>query len=137
MKTGAEIFMEIKSARKAAALAVPTLLLALGAAACGGGDRNANNANASNRNAANANTANANVIVVTTPTPAAASSEDTALKNEVQANLTKYGVTGVTVETANGEVTLKGNVARAKLQDALKAANDAKPKKVNNQLNIQ
>jgi hyperosmotically inducible periplasmic protein len=64
-------------------------------------------------------------------------SEDTTIKNAVMANLTKSGVTGVTVEVANGEVTLKGTIARAKLQDAMKAANDAKPKKVNNQMTIQ
>jgi osmotically-inducible protein OsmY len=64
-------------------------------------------------------------------------SEDTTIKNTVMANMTKNGITGVTVEVANGEVTLKGTIARAKLQDAMKAANDAKPKKVNNQMTIQ
>src|SRR5262249_45125688 len=59
-------------------------------------------------------------------------SEDTTIKNSVIANLAKYNVTGVTVEVANGEVTLKGTIPRAKLQDAMKAANEAKPKKVNN-----
>ena len=49
----------------------------------------------------------------------------------------KYGVTGITVEVANGEVTLKGDIMRAKLQDAIKAANEAKPKKVNNQMTIK
>jgi len=64
-------------------------------------------------------------------------SADPALKNTVMANLTKNNVKGVTVEVANGEVTLKGTIPRAKLQDAMKAANDAKPKKVNNQMTIQ
>ena len=62
---------------------------------------------------------------------------DTELKNAVSANLAKYGVTGITVEVANGEVTLKGDIMRAKLQDAIKAANEAKPKKVNNQMTIK
>lgn len=62
---------------------------------------------------------------------------DTELKNAVTANLAKYGVTGLTVEVANGEVTLKGDIMRAKLQDAIKAANEARPKKVNNQLTIK
>lgn len=62
---------------------------------------------------------------------------DTVLKNAVTANLAKYGVTGLTIEVANGEVTLKGDIMRAKLQDAIKAANEAKPKKVNNQLTIK
>lgn len=64
-------------------------------------------------------------------------SEDTTIKNAAMANMTKYNVTGVTVEVANGEVTLKGTIPRAKLQDAMKAANEAKPKKVNNQMTIQ
>lgn len=62
---------------------------------------------------------------------------DTELKNAVTANLTKYGVTGITVEVVNGEVTLKGDITRAKLQDVIKAANEANPKKVNNQLTIK
>ena len=52
----------------------------------------------------------------------------------MQANLTKYGVTGVTVETANGEVTLKGEVPTAKFTAAVQAANEAGAKRVNNQL---
>lgn len=64
-------------------------------------------------------------------------SEDSTIKNSVMANMTKYNVTGVTVDVANGVVTLKGNIARAKLQDAMKAANEAKPKKVNNQMTIK
>ncbi len=62
---------------------------------------------------------------------------DTELRNAVSANMMKYGVTGITVEVANGEVTLKGDIPRAKLQDAMKAANEAKPKKVNNQMTIK
>jgi osmotically-inducible protein OsmY len=62
---------------------------------------------------------------------------DTQLKNAVTANLAKYGITGLTVEVANGEITLKGDIMRAKLQDAIKAANEAKPKKVNNQMTIK
>ena len=102
-----------------------TLAVALGAAACGGKD-NANNAN------------NANSITVATPmatpTPVTAS-EDTAIKNKTEAALSKAGVTGVTVEVKGGEVTLKGDVARAKWPDAMKAANESGAKKVNNQLN--
>jgi osmotically-inducible protein OsmY len=53
------------------------------------------------------------------------------------ANLTKHSITGITVEVLNGEVTLKGTIARAKLQEAMMAANDAKPKKVINQMTIK
>ena len=87
--------------------------------------------NASNTNAAhNTNTAAPTPKPATpTPTPVSAS-EDNALKNTVEANLTKAGITGVTVEVKDGVVTLKGSVPTAKFMDAVKAATDAKPKKV-------
>lgn len=115
--------------RGATAAAALSLFVALGAAACGGKDDNANNTNASR----NTNVATATPTPTPTPTPVAAS-EDNALKNTVEANLTKAGVTGVTVEVKDGVVTLKGSVPTAKFTDAVKAANDAKPKKVDNQL---
>jgi hyperosmotically inducible protein len=71
------------------------------------------------------------------PAPTPIIAQDDPLKTQVMANLTKYGVTGVTVAVANGEVTLTGDLARAKLQDAMKAANEAHPKKVNNKLNLK
>lgn len=64
-------------------------------------------------------------------------SPDVKLKSDVVAALTKYGITGVTVDVANGEVTLSGDIPRAKLQDAMKAANESHPKKVINKLNIK
>jgi hyperosmotically inducible periplasmic protein len=104
-------------------------VLAFGAAACGGRGGNANTANANNSNTA--------VVMTPTPAPAPSIAPDTALRNTVQANLTKYNVTGITVEVSGGEVTLKGDIPRAKLQDAMKAANEASPRKVNNQMNIK
>jgi osmotically-inducible protein OsmY len=119
--------MKIRSAGGGALV----LALALGAAACGDKD-NANNAN--NSNAAR----NINAVTVatptSTPTPVAAS-EDTAIKNKTEAALAKAGVSGVTVTVSGGEVTLKGDVAKAKWPDAMKAANESGAKKVNNQLN--
>ena len=116
--------MKIRSAGGGALV----LALALGAAACGDRD-NANNSNAAR---------NTNAVTVatptSTPTPVTAS-EDTAIKNKTEAALAKAGVTGVTVTVDGGEVTLKGDVARAKWQDAMKAANESGAKKVNNQLN--
>ncbi len=64
-------------------------------------------------------------------------SEDPKIKSAVDANLAKYDVKGVTANVSNGEVTLTGEIPRAKLQDAMKAANEAGPKKVNNQLTIK
>ena len=100
------------------------LALALGAAACGGRDDNANNAN------------NSNAVAIATPTATpVTASEDTAIKNKTEAALAKAGVTGVTVEIAEGVVTLKGDVPRAKWQDAMKAANESGAKRVMNQMN--
>jgi osmotically-inducible protein OsmY len=116
--------MKIRSAGGGALV----LALALGAAACGDKD-NANNTNAAR---------NTNAVTVatpaSTPTPVAAS-EDTAIKNKTEAALAKAGVSGVTVTVSGGEVTLKGDVAKAKWPDAMKAANESGAKKVNNQLN--
>jgi osmotically-inducible protein OsmY len=123
-------WMKILSAGNASAGAL-VLLLALGAAGCGkDDDHNANNSNA----ARNANTATTSTPLAT-PTPAVSTSEDTAIKNKTEAALSKAGVSGVTVEVKGGEVTLKGDVPKAKWQDVLKAANESGAKKVNNQLN--
>jgi osmotically-inducible protein OsmY len=117
--------------------AAAVLALALGAAGCGNKDDHAANtaANVAGNTANRAgNVANATSNAVSNAT---AGATDAALKNTVEANLTRYGVSGVTVEVSGGEVTLKGSIPRAKLQDAMKAANEASPKKVNNQLNLQ
>jgi len=76
-----------------------------------------------------------NNLTARPPVPVIA--QDDPLKTQVAANLGKYGITGIKVTVANGEVTLEGNLPRAKLQDAMKAANEAHPKKVNNKLNIK
>src|ERR1044072_1230535 len=122
--------MKIQSAVGSASAAALVLAVALGAAACGGKDDNANNSTAAVRNVNAAPTATATA----TPTPVS-TSEDTAIKNKTEAALAKAGVTGVTVEVKGGEVTLKGEVAKAKWPDAMKAANESGAKKVNNQLN--
>jgi osmotically-inducible protein OsmY len=117
--------MKIRSAGGLSAGAL-ALFLALGAAGCGKND---------NANTVNTNTApTATPIAMATPTPVTAS-EDTAIKNKTEAALTKAGVSGVTVEVKGGEVTLKGDVPKAKWPDAMKAANESGAKKVNNQLN--
>jgi len=70
------------------------------------------------------------------PTPPVIAQND-PLKTAVAANLAKYGITGVTITVANSEVTLTGDLPRAKLQDAMKAANEAHPKRVINKLNLK
>ena len=125
--------MKIQSAAGSASAAALLLAVALGAAACGGKDDNTNNSNAGR---------NANAVATATPMPTAtptpvSTSEDTAIKNKTEAALAKAGVTGVTVEVKEGVVTLKGDVPKAKLQDAVKAANEAGAKRVMNQLNTK
>jgi osmotically-inducible protein OsmY len=68
------------------------------------------------------------------PAKPSQSPEDAALESKVKTNLEKAGVSGVTVAVANGEVTLGGDCPAAKWQDAMKAANDAAPKKVINNM---
>lgn len=121
--------MKIRSAGGASA-GLLALLLALGAAGCGDKD----NANANNSNTNTARNTNTAPTATATPTPVSAS-EDTAIKNKTEAALSKAGVSGVTVEVKEGVVTLKGDVPKAKWQDAMKAANESGAKKVNNQLN--
>jgi osmotically-inducible protein OsmY len=120
--------MKILSAGGASAGAL-ALFLALGAAGCGK-DNNSNNSNT----ARNVNAAPTATPLAATPTPVS-TSEDTAIKNKTEAALSKAGVSGVTVEVKGGEVTLKGDVPKAKWPDAMKAANESGAKKVNNQLN--
>lgn len=123
--------MKIRSARGGMSAGALALLLALGAAGCGKDDKsNANNTNT----ARNANTAPTATPTMATPTPVS-SSEDNAVKNKTEAALSKAGVSGVTVEVKGGEVTLKGDVPKAKWPDVMKAANESGAKKVNNQLN--
>jgi len=119
--------MKIRSAGSVSAAAL-VLLLALGAAGCGKDD------NTNNSNTARNTNATTTATPIATPTPVTAS-EDTAIKNKTEAALSKAGVTGVTVEVKGGEVTLKGDVPKAKWPDAMKAANESGAKKVNNQLN--
>jgi osmotically-inducible protein OsmY len=119
--------MRIKSAVSILLPAALALAVGLGAVACGKGD-NANNANGPANTRANVNTP----VMTSTPTTA---SEDVTIKNKVEANLSKYGVTGVTVEVKEGVVTLKGDVPAAKFQDAVKAGNEAGARRVVNELN--
>ena len=61
---------------------------------------------------------------------------DSALQAKVTDGFTRYKVSGVTATVADSIVTLTGDIKRADLQNAMKAANEAAPKKVENKLNI-
>lgn len=68
------------------------------------------------------------------PTPAPPS-PDKMIEGTVNEGLKKKGITGVTVSVSNGEVTLSGTVDKAKVPEVMMTANEAKPKKVINNLN--
>ena len=68
------------------------------------------------------------------PTPPPVSS-DKMLEGTINESLKQKGITGVTVSVTNGEVTLSGNVDKAKVPEVMMAANEAKPAKVINNLN--
>jgi len=78
-----------------------------------------------------------NLTVQPPPPPPQTFAPDTELKTKVDANLKRYNVAGVTATVTNGEVVLTGTIKRNKLPDAMKAANEAAPKKVTNQLTIK
>ena len=77
-------------------------------------------------------------VVVVTPSPTPSDSvSDAQMKKAVEDNLNKKNLMGITVEVTNGEVKLSGPVALDKLPEAIMAANEAKPKKVINNLAVK
>lgn len=76
----------------------------------------------------------ANLKTKPLPTPAPPS-PDKMLQGTIEESLKKAGIGGVTVEVKDGEVTLSGKVDKAKLAEVMQLANEAKPKKVVNNLN--
>jgi hyperosmotically inducible periplasmic protein len=68
------------------------------------------------------------------PTPEPVS-PDKMLEGTINEALKKKNISGVTVSVKDGEVTLSGTVDKAKVAEVMMAANEAKPKKVINNLN--
>jgi len=68
------------------------------------------------------------------PTPEPPS-PDKMLEGTINENLKKKNISGVTVSVKDGEVTLSGTVDKAKVAEVIMVANEAKPKKVINNLN--
>lgn len=75
-----------------------------------------------------------NITLKPLPTPEPPS-PDKMIEGTINESLKKAGITGVTVAVSNGEVTLSGTVDKAKVAQVMMAANEAKPKKVINNLN--
>lgn len=81
-----------------------------------------------------------NNIMVTPPPPPpppVVINPDDILRNSVDSAFQAKGITGVTATVANGEVTLTGTIKRADLKKVMQAANEIKPKKVNNKLTLE
>jgi len=62
---------------------------------------------------------------------------DDALQARVTDAFTRYKVTGITAAVTDSVVTLTGDIKRSNLQNAMKAAMEAAPKKVENKMNIK
>lgn len=61
---------------------------------------------------------------------------DNQIRSAIESSFLQKGIRGVDFTVANGVVTLTGEVSRNDLQKVMQAANEANPKKVNNQLKI-
>lgn len=65
-------------------------------------------------------------------------SEDQMLEGKINENLKKISIDNIKVVATNGEVTLNGEVeSKEALTKAMQAANEAKPKKVINNLTVK
>jgi len=89
-----------------------------------------------NTNTTMTNTANTNMTMATaTPMATMAPSMDAATKATVESAITKAGITGVMVDATTTDITLRGSVAKGKMAEAVRIANEkGGGKKVNNQL---
>lgn len=77
-----------------------------------------------------------NVTVKAPPPPPP--SPDKMIEGTVNEAIKKLGINGVTVTVADGVVTLSGEVTgRENLAKVMQAANEAKPKKVENKLTVK
>ena len=93
-----------------------------------------NKAEASVKTVEGVKSVNNNLTLKPLPTPPPVS-EDKMLEGTINEGLKKKNITGVVVTVANGEVTLSGTVDKAKVAEVMMVANEAKPKKVINNLN--
>ncbi len=64
-------------------------------------------------------------------------SPDKMLEGSVNEALKKKNITGITVSVADGVITLTGTVEKAKLAEVMAAAQETKPKKVENKLTVK
>ncbi len=77
-----------------------------------------------------------NNITVKAPPPAPVA-DDKMIEGTVNEAIKKTGVTGITVAVSDGVVTLTGDVKKDDLAKVIQAANESKPKKVENKLTVK
>lgn len=77
-----------------------------------------------------------NLTTKPVPTPAPVA-DDKMIEGTVNEAIKKLEVAGITVAVKDGVVTLTGNVSKDNLGRVVAAAQEAKPKKVENQLKVQ
>lgn len=109
------------------------VVLGLSAVAALGGCKSA----ATNTTVANSTTGSNMAVNTSTPMTSAtmAPAMDSATKATVESALKTAGITGVTVDATTAEITLRGSVAKGKLGEAVRIANEkGGGKKVSNQL---
>lgn len=94
------------------------------------GCKGAANTNVANTNSMTNSNSMANSMTNTMTAPAM----DSAAKSAVESALTKAGITGVTVDATTASVTLRGSVAKGKMAEAVKIANETGKRRVDNQL---
>ena len=78
-----------------------------------------------------------NNIQVNSGSPAVTINPDNTLSTIINTAFSAAGFSGVSVAVNNGEVTLTGDVKKADLAKIMQLANEAKPAKVINKLNLQ
>jgi osmotically-inducible protein OsmY len=77
-----------------------------------------------------------NITVPPPPPPPVQINPDDVLRNSIDAAFAAKGIKGITATVSNGEVTLTGDVKKADLARVMQVANEAKPRKVTNQMKI-
>jgi hypothetical protein len=111
-------------------IAVLGLAAVAGLAGCKGGAANTNTNTAVVTNTSTTNTNMTMATPMSTPT----ATKDTAAETAVKAALDKAGMKDVMVDATTGEITLRGTVAKGKMSEAVRIANETGKRKVNNQI---
>jgi osmotically-inducible protein OsmY len=77
-----------------------------------------------------------NSLTLPPPPPPVVINPDDTLRSAIQAAFDSKGIKGIVSAISNGEVTLTGDVKKADLAKVMQAANEAKPKKVINNMKV-